>query len=205
MFFTGLTDDAIQIALERLEFWEYRLFLQVVADEICKYKNLHNVNFEGVTIGEHPFIDRSNISQWLEIHHKELNTIEDYVRDTFSYKLKYALGLPGHPGDVNALIATGIEVGLIYKRFDEWAMKPTYFNHDHALDYLFNLLSKQWDTVLTDMEAFGPASLAEIDKAQSLPFTGQVNNIKMTFSMEFSSDYWNDTLSELTKIFQNLN
>src|SRR5690242_9169012 len=50
--FRGLSDEAIKIALEESKAWEYRLFLQVLTDELARYDSLREALDSGATLGE---------------------------------------------------------------------------------------------------------------------------------------------------------
>lgn len=137
----GLTGKAFRIALERPRAWEYRLFGQVLADEVAARADLRREYDLKLTFGAEEYLSDANFGGWGQARLREVMRLSEQAGRIVNGPLQEALGPPGVAGNASDLVFLARRLGRVYQDSIEWALRvrrthPEESDHQAVLDAL---------------------------------------------------------------------
>jgi len=116
----NLSNVALQITAERPLVWEYRLFAQVIADEVEATKSTYKFGSPPHTYNTDPleFID---LLTWTSNSMDEFTGLVEGLSALVSLNHEDAFGPPGKPGDVSKIVAYSRAISSYYSQTMEWS------------------------------------------------------------------------------------
>jgi hypothetical protein len=179
----GLEGEALRIVLERPKAWEYRLFGQVLVDEVAISQDLKREYEIGVVLGVGNYVALEDFHAWAQGRLSDLNrTVRVLVQLTNETSLK-AFGPPGTPGDPEAIIFVARRIGEVYRRALEWAQGVRCVAMDERLQAVLNELAGFAHDVIRQIESIGPRILTGIHEALSQPEGAETKVIEFSFNL----------------------
>lgn len=163
-----LSGKALLIAVQKPFAWEYRLFGQVLADEIARsYAAKKDLEY-GIKLGRgtrlstpHEFIE------WVQSKLAEISMVVESGGTIVNEALPKALGPPGQPGDVNEIAYAARRLGQVHQRLLEWSAE---FAHTQVEEYYvaaLKIVARASDNVIVELEQFSEQCQREINDAAS--------------------------------------
>lgn len=190
--------EALLIARERPEAWEFLLFAQVVQDEIRK-----NVAVEQDG-SDDPLEERvsfPDIGRWAKEKTDALRNTAEEVTELITSDHPEAYGPAGEPGNVWAIMRLSKEVALYHKKALHWKKSVANAHVDPECEKLRDALARYADPLIRALEGFGPKLRRTVKEAVNAP-PGSPKVIEMTFKLESpdSAAVFSEEIGRLTKV-----
>ena len=177
-----LSKKALKIATECPKLWEYRLFAQIIIDEVDAHKNL--LRQDWFTHGSRPDpVPFPALGLWAREKFEELHQIAKQLVALIELNHDDAFGPPGKPGDVTAIVTLSRKIGSFYRRIIEWmqTVQATPIDPQYA-NITRELVSFATGTTM-GIERFGPDLLQQIENALGAPPDGRPSEINATLNV----------------------
>jgi hypothetical protein len=144
----GLRGEALRLAIQKERYWEYRLFRQVMREELDQRNRLKlDRDLRIVTDVTHEFDDVWSFEEWMQL---QLAAAQRLIASWNSLvaKTNEAFGEPGQPGDVQLIVYTASRLGSLYQAALEWALEFFRMEVPEDADDLRELSSHFLDEVV---------------------------------------------------------
>jgi hypothetical protein len=168
-FLEQLRGEALRIVLERPKAWEYRLFGQVLVDEVGSCRDLKRDYEIGVVLGLGNYVALESFYPWMQGRLSELTRTVDALSKLTNEVSQEAFGPPGTPGDPEAIVFVARRIGEVYRHALEWAQEVRRAVVDERLTAVVEELAGFADDIIGQIEGVGPRFLAEINEALAQP------------------------------------
>ena len=179
----GLQGEALRILVERPRAWEYRLFGQVLIDEVEKCVDLKR-NYEiGVVLGVGDYVPLEDVHPWALGRLSELNRMASAMSKLTNQTLPEAFGPPGTPGDPEAIVFVARRLAEVYRRALEWAQGVRRASVDERLSAVLTELAGFTDDIIGQIERIGPQLLAGISEALAQPAGAEPKVVDVSFKV----------------------
>lgn len=121
----SLRGEALKLALEKPQLWEYRLFGMILKNGLIENIDLRRDMKYNIYFGEvkKEVSTVNDIIDWMLKRIDELSSISKLLDTLFNVAIQDALGLPGKPGDADSIVYVGNNVIEVYKRIINWDLK----------------------------------------------------------------------------------
>jgi Domain of unknown function (DUF4062) len=192
----ALGAKSLRIALEKPSGWEYRLFAQSLADQIDSLRDFRREYRFGVVFGESQRIDVDEVFTWMKTRLTELRLLLDSANKLVNDAVPVALGPPGKPGNVDAILFTTRKLGSLYREAIEWSHRIQRASLDERLQEAQAQFAKLTSEIVSEFDTLGPRFVELIESALSRPKDGSVTSVNATISLRLPST---DGLVELFK------
>lgn len=117
-----LSNSAVKLLLDKPESYEVLLFLQMMQDELEKYKFLRNDCDYSITIKSGPSISNlHDFAKWQDEKLSQVDKIIDNINRLFD-AFHHFYGEPGMPADVNGLYYVAHRFGELYAFLNRWVI-----------------------------------------------------------------------------------
>ena len=182
-----LHGEALRLALERPKAWEYRLFGQVILDEVVANENLRREHRLGIVLGSNEYVSPENVPDWIDTQLNELKSLTDSLTNLLNRALPTALGPPSTPRDVAEIVFVAKQIGTGYRHAIEWSQRV---RRTHVADRFKQLLDEMtlWtDSIIKNIENYGPDLLRQIDEALATPAGEDAPTIHATLVISISN------------------
>ena len=181
-----LSGAALSLAVEKPFAWEYRLFSQVLCDEISRVAEIKKDLNYGLALGKSVRLgDSAEVIKWV---HEE--TRRDEIRlwnqrtVLFNTAFPKAFGAPGEPGDVEEIIYVAKRLAEVYRRILEWTVE---FRHIQVADdfrRLLELIAYMSHNAIEEIEAFAVNYKQQLDDAVRLhEVSKQPQSLEITLTL----------------------
>lgn len=175
-----LSGTALRLAVEKPFAWEYRLFSQVLCDEISRAGRTKKDLSYGLVLGKVVTLgDFTEINVWVNRKFKELRLLVDSLDRLFNTALPNAVGAPGDPGDIEEIVYVGKRFAEVYMRILEWTMEFRHTQVDERFSRLLEILSRLSSNVIAEIEAYAIDLNRQLDHV-----VRQYENTKQSQSLE---------------------
>lgn len=200
----GLTGRALRIALEKPQAWEYRLFAQVLTDEIASHKDLRRQHKLGIAIGPGEQLSNDQVPDWFVASSDELLQSLAAFNTLMNTALREAFGPPDLPGDIEYIAFVGRQLGHLYRHAIEWSLS---IRRVHADPLWMPVLSAQaafTDDIIKEIEGFGPSLAAKVEEALAEVHANPDTPIKIEATLTLRASNMERILEEIERIQQTL-
>ena len=160
-----LTPRALSLATERPRHWEHRLFAQVLIDEVERSRPL----LLSPSVATRTTVALQDIPTWLNSRLKAFFQISADVTSLVNSNHDDAFGPPSQTGNVSAIVVFSRRLAAFYRQTIEWVHSVRNADVDprwRPLTYEYSFLA---DTILRNIEAYGPKLLGQLEVAARQP------------------------------------
>jgi hypothetical protein len=103
----GPRSNALRLVIDRPILWEYRLFSEVISQEIAKAKQARLDLTYQISFGKGEHFEKFEVFSWLKRKSAELGRLISTFETIINVALQEALGPPGIAGDPEAIVYVG--------------------------------------------------------------------------------------------------
>ena len=201
----GLHGEALRLALEKPDDWEYLLFGRVLCDEIEASGDLLREYRLGILLGPGEQASERDMPRWLGRQFAEIEKTYGAATTLTNVALQEALGQPGQPGDVSELVFVARQFGAVYRHAVEWSQRLRRSYVDERFENLVHEMAKSIDSVIEQVGSFGPELLRQVDEVlANPPGPGDPpRQIRITLTFELSNrDRIQEELDRLKEAYE---
>ena len=164
-FASLLSAKASSLATEQPLLWEYRLYAQVLIDEIDRNRALP---FAPASAAVHlPRFEDG--TAWLGSHLDDLQRIVANATELINSDHEDAWGAPGRPGNVEAIVRFALQMAAFYRQALEWSDVARQADLHPLLRPCAYEASLFADAALRPIEDQGPSILRQCDAIAAAP------------------------------------
>lgn len=161
-----LENSELRLALEGDDHWEYRLFGQVLEDELDRRAPLRReVNNRHARTGEVTYVGLVDLGQWGLDRLGELGDFVDTVGAIFNDDLPQAHGDEGVPGDPRAIVAAARRLARRWDDIAQWTLRCRSVRVDSIARRAVDLLSNMSANMLDEIWDFGHTFIPRLEEA----------------------------------------
>lgn len=182
-----LSGAAFALALERPPAWEYRLFGQVLEDEIRNHADLKTRYQLGLVLGPGERVSLHDIEAWTAPRFHELQRVVHALNHVINNSLPEALGPPGHAGNIEQIVSVARLIGEAYREALEWSLRVRRAATDDQFRPVVTAMGRFPDDLLRKVESLGAPLLARVEEALALPATDKPARIEITLVITLSN------------------
>lgn len=152
----GLSGPALLLVVQKPFAWEYRLFSQVLSDEISRMASIkRDMNYglalgKAVKLGGNPSV----IMEWVGRKIGEIISFVDSANVLFKAAIPNAFGPPGEPGDVEEIVYVAKRLAEVYRLILEWTIEFKHTQVDDEFSHLLELIARMSHNAIEEIEAF---------------------------------------------------
>jgi hypothetical protein len=162
-FSPPLSPTASALVNEEPPLWEFRLFAQVLADEIGLLKG----TLPTVAVHREPGFQQG--ASWIGGELQRLNDISAGVTGCLNADHLDAWGLPGQPGDAHAVVSFARQVSGFYRQTQEWQATMMRADLHPLLHPVAQEAARFGEPLLGPLGALSPDLLRQCDAILALP------------------------------------
>ncbi|MBD0404938.1 DUF4062 domain-containing protein [Flammeovirga sp. EKP202] len=198
----NISNEALNLILDKPESYEIRFFIQTMKDEISKKESLKNdYEYSIILNSKFAIYDNQDLVNWVQQRLAVLgNLIESLNRLIHdAYPKFYAE--PGTPSDLKGLFYTSETYARIYENIIQWTIETasTCVNEEYL--ELRNKLAKLSDQAINEIWKYPFENSEKINKALNMYESNNSSN-KLTLELKIGID--NQALDDYNKEFENL-
>jgi hypothetical protein len=177
----SLSPLAAELVLQKPLAWEYRLFFQVILDEIEKCSDIRREYQLGLALGSGESVAVSNLGDWAQSRISEIQRIANSLNILVDQPVKDAMGPPGQPGDEERIAFVARQIGLAYKEALQWVHRIRVTSAPEDLTCVLNEMARWADGIISSIEQWPKDSIDEIQNVLPRLLAGE--NIQMTLCL----------------------
>lgn len=167
-----LQGAALRLVIERPVAWEYRLFAQVLAQEISKAKRLRQDLNYGIGFGKGEHFDNFEVLGWISRKAGAARRISTAINQILNVALQDAFGPPGVAGDPEAIVYVAQKLAESYRSAIEWAIEFQHISVNDDFRHIVRISAKLTENMIEEIEEWSKKILREIEEAvASLPLS----------------------------------
>jgi hypothetical protein len=180
-----LSGAALVLAVQKPFAWEYRLFGQVLCDEISQMASLKRDLNYGIALGKAVRIgDLGEIVEWVKIKFGEIQSYINSANALFNVALPKAFVAPGEPGDTEEIVYVSKRLAGVYRRILEWTMEFRHTQFDDEFSRLLEIVSRISRNAIEEIEEFAANVNRQIDDAMRVhEETKQPQSLRITLTL----------------------
>jgi hypothetical protein len=169
--------------------WEYRLFGQVLSDEVEASEDLIREHRLGLLIGPGQHAPSGDMTWWIQAQLAELENLVEAGTLLLNESLPEAFRPPGTPGDVTEIVFVARQLGAIHRHAVEWSQRVRRAHVPERFRPLVNEMAWFSDSIIERLGSFGPDVLRQVEEGLAdLPEPGEEpKTIKITLTFELSN------------------
>ena len=181
-----LRGEAFRLAIEKPTAWEYRLFIQVLQDQIDSSKHLKWDAEYGICPETTVRCDDLQaFCKQLSGKMTDLMRLVDSLTKLVNETLKSAWGLPGVPGNEDQIVYVGMRIGDIYRSSIQWGIDFKRIEAPKQVQKLIEIVSGYNRDVVDKIEAISNEFRAELDNCLLRIANGDTDiTINLTFPLK---------------------
>jgi hypothetical protein len=183
----GLEGEALRMALERPEGWEFRLFGQVLSDEIEANANLRREHQLRVLLGPSEHVPPGSTGQWMTSQTHDLGNIAESFDTLINVGLEHATGPPGTPGDAREIVFVARQIAAVHRHAIEWSQRVRRAHVEERFRPVINEMAAFTDDIVENIETHIPDFLRQIEEAAAASKDGEPQVIKGTLVIDVSN------------------
>jgi len=150
-----LSSVALLLVVQKPYAWEYRLFGQVLSDEISRAASVKKDLDYGLALGKSmEFVDRAKIFEWVKRKSIEMKSILRSGEILLNTALPKAVGAPGKPGDVKEIVYVAKRLAEFYRCILEWTVDFRHIHVDDKFSRILELHARMSHNAIKEIEEF---------------------------------------------------
>ncbi|HEX9938133.1 MAG TPA: hypothetical protein VGB15_13455 [Longimicrobium sp.] len=183
----GIRGKSLRLMLEQPDYWEYRLFAQVLIDEIAIYRDLRAEHRIGIALGQGEWIESFEAMTWIKTRTAEIRRILVMLEVLMSQHLQAALGQPGNSGDADGIVFCARRVAALYAEVLEWSQRIRRAHAPECFEPVLVETARATDDIIEQLEKYGPSVLAGIEELIATPSDGSARHIDFVLAFQLSN------------------
>ncbi|MEE9442553.1 MAG: DUF4062 domain-containing protein [candidate division Zixibacteria bacterium] len=204
-YFHKLTSKSLQLALEKPDAWEYRLFFQSFIDEVEKRGDLFREYSANLKIETSEFVKSEEAVDWMQTRLHELKGISSSAEGLINEHVQKAFGKPGEPGNEEGILWVSSMLGKILEKTIKWAMRINCAHVESPFDSLVPKLAKFVEDMIPRFMMFPKENLNKLETALSDVRNGNPQDIVFKLTMDISNvDEFNKAVKKLEAYFNSI-
>lgn len=160
---------------------------QVLADEVESSDELRREHKLKLVFGAGDHVELSQAVFWLKARHEEIGRFIEAFNLIMEHSLQEALGPPGEPGSVEALVFNARKLGTLYRSAIEWSQQVRRAHLPECFRPVAREMALFTDDLIEKVEEFGPNVLRTIDEALSSPSDDTQRELTFILKVNFSN------------------
>jgi hypothetical protein len=150
-----LSGASLLLAVQRPWVWEYRLFGQVLSDEVSRLASIKKDLNYGLALGKSVKLgDPHEVIQWAIWKLGEMQLFVKSLNVLFNTALPKAVGAPGEPGNVEEIVYVGKRMAEVYRSILEWTAEFRRIQVDDKFSRLLELTAHMSHNAIEEIESF---------------------------------------------------
>ena len=180
-----LSGVALAIAILKPFAWEYRLFSQVYTDELLRCSGIKRDLKYGITLGRGVRLTNIEmLKEWVQSKMSEILSFVQSVGKIVNVALPTALGPPGQPGNVEAIVYVGQRLGLVYRRLLEWTSEFKHADAEEDFSAVLSIIARASQNLISELEDLSQSLQAEVLNAVSkYEITKERQSVEITLKL----------------------
>ncbi len=179
-----LRGNALRMVIDRPILWEYRLFSEIVSQEIAKAKQMRlDLNYQ-ISFGKGEHFEKFEVFSWLRRKSGELGRLIPTFETSINVALQEALGPPGVAGDPEAIVYVGKKLVSLYREAIEWSLDFKNVDVDDDFRRIVELTARMSTNMVDEIEEFSARYQTTLEDAlANLPEPGEQRVIDLTLKL----------------------
>ncbi len=162
-----LSSAALLLAVQKPFAWEWRLFGQVLSDEISRMASVKRDLNYGLALGKAVRLgDPAEVIEWVRLKMGEIRSFVESADVIVNTALPEALGAPGEPGNVEEIVYVGKQLAKVYRLILEWTTEFSQTQVKDEFSRLLELIARTSHNVIEEIEAFPVGLNQQLDDAE---------------------------------------
>ena len=162
---SNLSPRALDLLYTKPRLWEYRLFAQILTDEITQAQMLKS----SPAICTRQALALVDTGAWLSRRCTEFITITNELVRVYQGNHEDAFGPPGVSGDPGRIAHFARHLAKLYRQMIEWVHSVRFADMEPACRSVAYEVSFMPEPVLQAIESLGPALMRQYEQAAALP------------------------------------
>ena len=183
----GLSGKAFRIALERPKLWEYRLFCQVLIDEVDRHRDARREKLLGIALGAGEDVPLLEFGGWMGTRLDEQKRTIPMLENLVNKYLQDAFGPPGEPGKPADIIFAARKLAEFYRNAIDWSQRLLRTHVDDRCRKVVEAMAGFVDDMLLEVESFGPKTLRQLEETLAQIREGETKTLRMTMTFRLSN------------------
>lgn len=200
-----ISNNALNIILEKEEYFEISFLAQTLVDELCKYENLKNDYTYGILLQTKVHIDHhTEIINWILHRNRYIINLVNSVTNLFKNPLKIYYGDPGVSSDLKGLYYVSRTYGEIFKSLIQWTIETASTNVPEECLELRHTLSKISSELIKEMWDYPFHYYKLLEDWRDKSFIGVTGkDLKFDISLRINEETTKEFNKALEKFSQN--
>jgi len=181
----GLSGSALMMTVQKPFAWEYRLFSQVLSDEIYESSGIKKDLNYGLMLGQTVQLhDVSRLSEWIHAKMDNLSFFIAALENIVNVAFPQAVGAPGEPGDVEEIVYVARRFGQVYRQILEWTGEFKRIKADSECLAVIDIVSLASKNIIAEIEEFSIILQQQlIEACQKYESTKEPQSLKITLRL----------------------
>lgn len=180
-----LSSAALLLVVQKPYAWEYRLFGQVLSDEISRVASIKKDLNYGLAFGKS--LRLGDPAEVIKLVQRKIGEMQSFMKSgerLVNTALPKAFGAPGVPGDVEEIVYVGKRMAEFYRSILEWTAEFRHIQVENKFSRLLELIARMSHNAIAEIEAFPVDLNQQIDDAERLyKETKQSQSLEFTFKL----------------------
>jgi len=165
LFFNTLSTQALLLAVEKPQLWEYRLFFQVWIDENDKnYEKIYTYK-QGLKFLRSDVLAMNDFASWGNLKFHEMEGYIENANVLVGKLAQEAFGPEGCPGNASDIIMVAKNLAKVLDAILDWCIDIHRIKSDVPLMKVISILSKMPTQMINEMISFPKQALEKTVKA----------------------------------------
>lgn len=194
----GLSSKSIQLITEQPRLWEYRLFAQVIIDDIERVKKHFQQSQNTQVTKPNKIVSFTDLMEWISKKNNELLEILNQLTELVNSNHDDAFGSPGVSGNAENLVEYSRKIIANYFRTVKWLQDVQNTRVAPHFEEIHQELVALPKGITDCIEHFGPELIKQVENITSLPPSGKLQVLSLNLKVELSTDRISNALERLT-------
>lgn len=200
---TKISNKAIQILLEKKDYYEIRFFFQCLYDEILKFKDLrNNYNYSIIlTTSNHKIERYSEYLSWGSLKYEQISRIIEAFNTVFKKMYPFYYADEGIESDLEGLYYAARTYGRLYSSLLEWSIDALSLVVKEEYSNSKILLAKLSEEIIQQIEKFPCDSLKLLDDIDDRFRKGEhIEDVQIILTLTINSEISEQYKKELDRL-----
>lgn len=150
-----LSGTALSLVIQKPVAWEYRLFSQVLNDELRCFASMKKDLNYGIVLGRAVRLkDITEVVDWVQKKMGEISAFVESTNKLVNVAFVKAAGAPGEEGDAEEIVYVGRRLAGVYRSLLEWTSDFKHTQVDELFVRVLEITSRASRNLITEIEDF---------------------------------------------------
>ena len=201
-----LKNEPLRLILDKPDYWEYRLFGEVLSNGVEDASNLRKDLEYKIILGEGKHFDSfQEIQRWANTQIDSLKRMASSLDQLMNFALQEAFGKPGQPGIPEQIIYTTNRVVECYREAIAWTIECNRVSGPDEFQNLIIKLALFTSNMISEIEEYSRRVKSELKKGMTAISSGKYTKdnpyiLKLTLTLTVDINAVNGFEKELNRI-----